>query len=210
MLETWLGDVTTSQFLADYVGKRPLARPCTGASATRLVDWAVVGRILEGPRAPDVVVARDGRRHPGPEPRTLAEARALFAMGCTTVIRHCERHDPALRDAAREIARELPGNVAIQIHATPREHHGFGWHYDFEDVLIVQTAGQKEYFLRANTVNPRPTRSRMPRDMRFEDETSPLMACWLVPGDFLYIPAGFWHVARCHEDALSLSVGVER
>jgi ribosomal protein L16 Arg81 hydroxylase len=79
---------------------------------------------------------------------------------------------------------------------------------DCKDVFIVQTSGSKDYRLRANTVNPRPTIDAMPRDMRFELERTPVIACTLLPGDWLYVPRGFWHVAHARDDSLSLSIGV--
>jgi ribosomal protein L16 Arg81 hydroxylase len=43
---------------------------------------------------------------------------------------------------------------------------------------------------------------------RFAAETSALCTATLVPGDFLYLPARWWHMAVCRENALSISVGV--
>ena len=84
---------------------------------------------------------------------------------------------------------------------------GFGWHYDAEDVFIAQTAGEKDYYFRENTVEadtPFP-----PKDFQaYHAETSALQTAHLVAGDFLYIPARWWHMALCREDALSISVGV--
>jgi ribosomal protein L16 Arg81 hydroxylase len=100
------------------------------------------------------------------------------------------------------------GDVSIQVYATPAGYRSFGWHYDCEDVFIVQTSGMKEYLLRRNTVNPAPTIDAMPRDMRLELETSPAIACTLIAGDWLYIPRGWWHVAAAIENSLSISVGV--
>ena len=48
----------------------------------------------------------------------------------------------------------------------------------------------------------------MPRDMHYERETTPAIACTLIAGDWLYIPRGFWHVALASRDALSISVGL--
>jgi ribosomal protein L16 Arg81 hydroxylase len=48
----------------------------------------------------------------------------------------------------------------------------------------------------------------MPRDMRFQLERTPVIACTLLPGDWLYVPRGYWHVAHAREDSLSLSIGV--
>lgn len=43
---------------------------------------------------------------------------------------------------------------------------------------------------------------------RFADEHSPLCTATRVAGDFLYVPARWWHMAVCREDAVSISVGV--
>ena len=96
----------------------------------------------------------------------------------------------------------------MQLYATPAGHFSFGWHYDPEEVFILQTIGVKEYFLRPNTVHPNPVLETMPRDMQYERETPACFACTLVPGDWLYIPSGYWHKARAAEAALSISLGV--
>src|SRR5690606_35223977 len=91
---------------------------------------------------------------------------------------------------------------------TPGGRHGFGWHYDAEDVFILQTTGRKEYSLRKNTVNPWPLMETLPANMKYERELMPLMQCLLAAGDWLYIPHGYWHMGRADEDAISLAVGV--
>jgi ribosomal protein L16 Arg81 hydroxylase len=97
----------------------------------------------------------------------------------------------------------------VQAYATPGGFRSFGWHYDCEEVFIVQTSGTKQFSLRRNTVNPRPTLDAMPADMHFERETSaPVIETTLIAGDWIYIPRGWWHIGRGVEDALSLSIGV--
>jgi hypothetical protein len=99
-------------------------------------------------------------------------------------------------------------------------------------VFIIQTAGEKEYSLRKNTVNPWPLEETLPDDMRYEREQTPLMRVRLRAGDLLYIPCGWWHKAEArgwrlgagdleskhpspqtlapspHETAISLAIGV--
>ena len=49
----------------------------------------------------------------------------------------------------------------------------------------------------------------MPEDMGYERETSRLrMTCRLEAGDWLYIPSGWWHIARTQAASLHLSIGV--
>jgi hypothetical protein len=132
---------------------------------------------------------RNGRPHPDGEALTAAEARARFEEGYSTVLRHCEEHDEGLCRVATAFERDFGGDVAVHALATPAGFCSFGWRRDCEDAFIVQTSGVKEYRLRPNTVNPAPSIDAMPRNMRFERETTPVFACTLVAGD----------VAACRE-----------
>ncbi len=134
--------------------------------------------------------------------------RGLHAQGYTLVIRHAERHDPRLAELAGGFGRDFAAPVNIHLYATPEDQFGFSWHYDAEDVFIVQTQGSKEYSLRKNTVNPWPLEETLPADMRFEREIMPVMKCRLEAGDWLYIPAGYWHMGQSQQAAVSLAVGV--
>lgn len=208
MITRWLDGMPLAQFMADHFQKSPLAKPGAARDALPLLTWDTVARLVSTPPLPDTMVVRNGKLLTNAEPRSLNEAQALFGAGCSIVMRRLERHDEALKTLADAIGEELEGTVSIQSYATPGTFSSFGWHYDCEDVFIVQTSGTKEYLLRANTVNPAPHIDAMPRDMQYEQETSPAIACTLVPGDWLYVPSGWWHVARAIDDALSISVGV--
>ncbi len=96
----------------------------------------------------------------------------------------------------------------VHLYSTPGESFGFGWHYDVEDVFILQLEGTKQYSLRKNTVNPWPVLENMPQDLRYERELMPMLQCELAAGDWLYIPHGYWHKADARSDSLSLAVGV--
>jgi 50S ribosomal protein L16 3-hydroxylase len=204
--ELWLADIDTPSFHSELFRRAAMARPRAARSVIPFLTWEVIGRLVEQTDA-DMLVVRNGSLRDG-RPAAAAEAEALFRDGHSLVLRRCERHDELLRRLADAFARHLEGEVSIQIYATPAGFRSFGWHYDCEDVFIAQTDGVKEYYLRENTVNPRPVLDAMPRDMHFERETTPTQAATLVPGDWLYIPRGWWHVARAAESALSISVGV--
>ena len=205
-IREWLGDTPLDTFRTAHFQREPFVRPGTAAGAVPLLDWGTMQRLIES--HPDMLLVRDGRLRRAPEPQTFAEARALFRGGHSIVMRACEEHDPGLRRLADDFESVFEGEVTIQVYATPGGHHSFGWHYDCEDVFIAQTAGSKDYRLRRNTVNPEPTIDAMPRDMQYERETTPALACTLIPGDWLYIPRGWWHVALASADALSISVGL--
>lgn len=207
MFERWMQEVTSAPFLETNFGKTPVSMPSVARSAIPFLTWETIQQLIDGDTHSDMLVVRSGRLRNG-KVAGFAEAEALFRDGWSLVLRRCENHDPRLRLLANAFEAALPGDVSIQIYATPSTFQSFSWHYDCEDVFIAQTAGVKEYFLRENTINPRPRLSAMPRDMQAERETMPIIAATLIPGDWLYIPRGWWHVARSVESSLSISVGV--
>ena len=156
----------------------------------------------------DVLVCRRNEQHAGPRPRSADEARRLVDDGYTLLVRHAERHDERLARLAAAFETDLAAPVNVHFYCTPAGQFGFGWHYDAEEVFIVQTAGRKEYSLRKNTVNPWPLAETLPADMRYEREIMPLVRCELAAGDWLYIPSGYWHMGQSRELALSLAIGV--
>ena len=207
MIRDWLAPTPLEAFLATHFEREPFVQPGTAVDAMPLLDWEAVGRLLAA-RA-DVLAIRKGRLVPEAAPPDLAGARALLRDGCALVIRGCDLHDRGLSNLARAFEVEIGGEAAVQAFVSPVGSRSFGWHYDCEDVFIAQTAGVKEYQLRRNTVNPAPTLDAMPRDMRYERETTTaVLACTLVPGDWLYVPRGWWHVGQAVEDSLSISIGL--
>lgn len=208
MIGDWLGDMPRETFQQEHFHKAPLARPRTARQAIPFFRWETLTDILDNADSPEGFVAKQGALTSKALPASSAEFRTLFGSGHSVVVRGAELHDPALRYLADTFAADIGGAVTIHLFATPAGYHGFGWHYDCEDVFLALTDGRKEYFLRENTVNPIPTIDNMPTDMQYEKETSATMATTLLPGDWLYIPSGWWHVGRSLEDSLSLSIGV--
>jgi 50S ribosomal protein L16 3-hydroxylase len=203
VLSTWLAAMSVDEFRARHLQRAPIARPATALDARALLDWDILDRVLRCD--PDVMVVARGNLLPIPAPRSISELRGYLAAGVGLCVRHTERHDRGLARVAEAFA-EL-GTAQVQLFVTPARTYGFGWHYDDEDVFIVQTAGSKDYYFRANTVTAgEPARPEM--FARFSDERSQLCSATLVQGDFLYVPARWWHMAVCREDALSISVGV--
>jgi 50S ribosomal protein L16 3-hydroxylase len=208
MVAGWLDPVDRDDFVANHLGKRPYARPGAATSVVPLLAWETFDRVLASERALDVLTVARGRLVKSPCPTSLAEVRSLMRHGVSVVVRASERHDPGLAGLAETFGRSLPGEVHVQLYATPAGTHSYGWHYDFEDVFIAQTAGIKDYFFRENTV-ARETRLGQPMDFAvFRRETSPLLSARLLPGDWLYLPSRWWHLVTCLADSLSISVGV--
>jgi 50S ribosomal protein L16 3-hydroxylase len=207
MLAEWLAPLDVEGFRRSYLHRSAWALPHSAQSALGVLDWRVLDEVLSSTTPPDTIVCAQGKMLPFPVPRDLTELRAYMRMGIGAAMRHTQRSHPRLAALAAEFEATLPGIVQVQIFVTPAETHGFGWHYDAEDVFIAQVAGIKDYYFRENTVEanaPFPP----PDFTAYHAEKSPLQTATLVPGDFLYIPARWWHMAVCREDSLSISVGV--
>lgn len=194
------------EFVRAHLGHGPFARPSAASEACGWFDWAVLDRVLGARPAPDVLVASGGRLANASAPRNCHEVRQLMSRKLGVVVRKAERQDRVLGELAEQFARDLPGEVHVQLYITPAGTQTFGWHYDLEDVFIVQTAGTKDYFMRANTVTDR--FAAHPDFSAVRRERSALFTSRLLPGDWLYIPARWWHLVRSVEDALSISIGV--
>lgn len=208
-LQQWLGETAVSQFVPDYFHKLPYSGPCADPVDCQLGQWEMIEKVVSSDDA-DFMIVRSGRRLDGNVATDVEGLRELVEQGYTILVRHAEQHDQQLTRLAEDFRDNFNAPVNIHMYATPAGNFGFDWHYDAEDVFILQTAGQKEYSLRKNTVNPWPLVENMPSDLKYERELMPLMRCLLKAGDWLYIPNGYWHKADAVGDdvAISLAVGV--
>jgi 50S ribosomal protein L16 3-hydroxylase len=207
-LAAWLAPDDCASFIANHLGRTPYAAAGQARDALPLFDWQTVDRVLKSDKALDVLTVARGRLVDVRAPRSSGEARRLMHAGVSVVVRASERHDAGLRALADSFERVLPGEVHVQLYLTPAGTNSYGWHYDFEDVFIAQTAGVKDYYFRANTVTRDAHLGESLDFTAVTRETAPLLASRLVAGDWLYLPSRWWHLVKCVEDSLSISVGV--
>jgi 50S ribosomal protein L16 3-hydroxylase len=207
ILQQLLGQIPASKFLEENFYRSPfaLAGGCRG-----VIEWdaaATCERLLPQDGL-DLLVTREGHPWTGPPVNSAAVGQAALADGYTLCLRHADRHDPALAKLAADFQADFLAPIDVHVYCTPAERPGFGWHYDAEDVFILQTEGTKDWWLRKNTVNPWPLVETIPADMRYEREIMPAMHCTLAAGDWLYIPAGYWHRTSAPQVSTSLSIGI--
>jgi ribosomal protein L16 Arg81 hydroxylase len=208
VIEQLLRDLAPGTFLEQSYTRVPFTKAGAAAGFTTFGGWPSVETILATPDV-DGFLAREGVMWEGGRLPPFPEVKSLFGQGHTLVIRNAERHDPELDRIAKGFVADFAAEVNVHVYCTPPARSGFSWHYDPEDVFIVQTHGAKEYQLRKNTVNPWPLLAQMPKDLRYEREVMPLWSCVLRPGDWLYIPTGWWHSARGVEgDSITLAIGL--
>lgn len=207
-LDDLLRNPAATPFLRETYLRTPFAAPGAAMAQAAYCGWDDLPRLVAAPDA-DVVVSDGGRAIDDVVLTAARPGRDWRGRGWSLAIRHAERHDERLAMLAAAFATAFDGPVDVQVHATPAGHHGFGWHVDPEEVFIVQCAGAKDWFLRRNTVHRDPLPDAMPPASAYAAETAPALHCRLEAGDWLYIPGGWWHVARAIDsDALSLAIGV--
>lgn len=208
MLKGWLAPREREAFLASRSAGLPFATPAVRDELATLFDAATLLRVLGAEPAPDALIVRRSELLDRPPPRSEPALRALLEEGAGVVVRRAERHDLGLLRLATQLASELGGVAHVQLFVTPASTHGFGWHYDAEDVFILQTVGAKTYFFRANTQQPDLRVGAQPDFTKVRAETSPTQSCTLIAGGALYLPRGMWHAARAEADSFSISVGL--
>lgn len=208
MFGDWLVPDELQRFLDESFARSPYAAPGAAKPEVPLLTWETLDRVLASEQPVDVMTVSGGRLVSAPVPRGERDVQRLMRLGVSTVVRASELHDPALAELARSFAKVLPGEIHVQLYATPAGTHSYGWHYDFEDVFIAQTLGIKDYYFRANTVARHTQLGDVPDFSLIKAETSQLLTARLLPGDWLYIPRRFWHLVKCVQDSLSISIGV--
>lgn len=207
ILQQLLGSIAAAKFLEENFFRSPfaLAGGCRG-----VIDWNAqftCERLLPQ-QGLDLLVTREGKPWAGPPVNSAESGQAALAEGYTLCIRHADRHDEVLAKLAADFQADFCAPIDVHVYCTPAERPGFGWHYDAEEVFILQIEGTKDWWLRKNTVNPWPLVETIPADMRYEREIMPAMHCTLAAGDWLYIPAGYWHRTSAPQVSTSLSVGI--
>jgi len=208
ILQELLGPVPVHEFLHRTFTRVPFAMPDRAARYTHEFTEADVAAVVEDGRS-ILRIVRDGRLIRENTRMPWEEARAHYRRGQTLLIRYAERSSAKFEALAAAFAQFFHSPVDIQVYLTPDQSQAFGWHYDLEEVFIIQVQGCKEYSIRQNTLNPLPVWDTMPTDMAYERETSRLrLTCRLEAGDWLYIPSGWWHIARTQSASMHLSIGV--
>jgi ribosomal protein L16 Arg81 hydroxylase len=208
VLQELLGSVSVSEFLQRTFSRVPFAMPDRAGRYTTHFTEADFACMVEHTCA-TLRVVRNGCMVQDNANLSWTEAQDFHRRGHTLLVRHAERASPKMQAIAEAFANFFHAPVDIQVYLTPNDNQAFGWHYDLEEVFIIQVQGCKEYTIRQNTLNPLPVWDNMPVDLGFERETSRLrMTCRLEAGDWLYIPSGWWHIARTQAESIHLSIGV--
>lgn len=208
ILQTLLGEVPVSQFLEKHFSRLPFSSPGGATAFTDHLNWTVVESIIKEDKSV-LRVVKDGKMVSDYVKLDIDEAKKRFQAGCTLLLRFAEKSDQRLQELAREFALPFRTDVDIQLYCTPGGHNAFGWHYDVEEVFILQCQGSKHYTIRPNTIHPNPLIKSIPKDQGYENEKSTTaIQVTLEEGDWLYIPSGWWHRAETRRESMHISIGL--
>jgi hypothetical protein len=126
--------------------------------------------------------------------------------GATLVLDAVDELYGPLEELAQELELLFREHIQINAYAGWQTSRGFDLHWDDHDVFILQVTGRKRWSVYGMT-RPSPLARDVEASQRPTHE--PLWEETLVDGDFLYIPRGWWHVARpLAEPTLHLTVGI--
>jgi 50S ribosomal protein L16 3-hydroxylase len=210
LLERLLHPVSLSEFYGQYLFKEPFAQPCSGSKYRGLLSWEMLYGIVE--RHNNCWLPRQGRLpheiQNTPGKLKFSAAVEAYKEGRTILVRHAESANSQIQNIAEDFEKHFGAPIDVQLYYTPEGQQGFDWHYDLEDVFIIQSVGSKEFHLKRNTVSSFPFDVKAMKDHFFREPPSKEIHCSLEAGDFLYIPAGWWHRARATTDSAHLSIGV--
>ena len=208
ILEKLLGEDPKKSFLDKHFTRLPFSRPQGAIDLTDHLNWKTVENIIKEGKSV-LRIVQDGRVIKDYVNLSYEEALAHHKKGHTLLLRFAEKSSPELKALADDFQKSFHSTVDIQLYCTPEGHNAFGWHYDVEEVFIIQTKGSKAYTIRPNTIHPNPLVRSIPQDLGYEKEKTPIeIKVTLKEGDFLYIPSGWWHVARTQKESMHISVGI--
>jgi ribosomal protein L16 Arg81 hydroxylase len=175
-----------------------------------LLDWDTLRGLIErGVIPPDrFKLTRNG--NPVPSRFYLRNGKidvtnftALIAQGVSVVTNPIQWYVPALQTLCNDIAARIGEVTEVDAIVTSGSGGALRLHYDAFDLVVLQMQGSKRWRIYGPPVID-PVKG-MPEQK--PPENAPLFDETLRPGDFLFLPAGFWHHCDNGPD-LSLHVAI--
>jgi ribosomal protein L16 Arg81 hydroxylase len=173
-----------------------LIRGAGRARYETLLDWQVLNHLLgssifpaarlrvvrESIPIPAGFYIREGAIDP------LALSR-LMDQGVSLIFNGLEDYLPALRTLCRHISMTTAEQITAGAIVTSGSGGAIERHYDSEDLVILQIAGTKRWHIYGSPVsNPVKGMPAVPFP-----GGAPIFDDVLHAGDFLFLPAGYWH-----------------
>jgi len=173
----------------------------------RLVDPALVdncpprhfGIYRHAQRVPQIFFWERGAYKPEAIDQIMAGSASILVTGIDKLV-------APVGDLCRAVAAELDENVGATVIATTDGGKGaFDLHCDAYDLVVLQVEGTKHWKVYDDPM-PDPVLG-IPR--RLDRDTPPmLIETDLGPGDWMFVPAGYWHHCDMHAER-SLHIAIK-
>jgi 50S ribosomal protein L16 3-hydroxylase len=208
ILTKLLGERPEETFLPKHFTRLPFSKTHGAQEFRGLISWEEIQKMIDGKKSV-LRIVRDGMVVKDYAELNFPEAKKFYDQGSTLLVRFAERSSQKLKEVAQDFERSFHTPVDIQLYCTPDQRNAFGWHYDVEEVFIIQVKGSKAYSIRPNTIHPNPLVESIPKDLGYEKEKTPIeIKVTLEEGDWLYIPSGWWHRALTQRESMHISIGL--
>ncbi len=128
----------------------------------------------------------------------------LLEEGYLLALNHVHAFAPELRDLVASLEATRPGQANANLYLAKRPGQGLSAHYDTDDLFVMQVRGRKSWKL---TLQPQEEVATLLHPGN--EEMIP--SSWshefvLNPGDFLYVPQGWWHTCETMNDGGSFHI----
>lgn len=222
-LERLLAPFPQEEFIASTWGKTYQHVQGTPGKFSHLLAWDQLNKILQQHRLdfPRLRLTQNGQSLPANSylryatggrrkitiPRLQQDKLTQqLSEGATLVLDAVDELSEPLRELAEGLELFFHEHIQINAYAGWRTSQGFDLHWDDHDVFILQLTGRKQWKVYGMT-RAYPLVQDIEQAQKPTHE--PLWEQTLQAGDLLYIPRGWWHVARpLDEPTLHLTVGV--
>ncbi|MEI7606647.1 MAG: cupin domain-containing protein, partial [Rhodospirillaceae bacterium] len=138
-----------------------------------------------------------------------AAIHALAAQGVSLVINRIGQLVPEIQTINRMLERHLGHTVNTNAYVSFREDSAFKAHWDDHNVLVLQLAGHKRWWLYGHPY-AYPVKAPAFIGPHFPNPGSPEVELVMSPGDILFVPRGDVHKAVVEgENSLHLTIGLK-
>ena len=205
-LDYILSPFSSEEFINSYWGRKALYIPGNSDKFENLFNWETVNDLLFSNR--NYLGCRLLYEKKGLPSSSFDNLDEWLEKGATLVINHVNKIDPLVDKFQAVLSYELNAHININAYMSYPAKQGFDNHFDFHDVFIVQTEGEKDWFIFEPT-RTYPIHKQPNQDKGDPPDSKPYLKCKLSPGDVIYIPRGHWHYAVANTPSIHLTVGPE-
>ncbi|HEY6169179.1 MAG TPA: cupin domain-containing protein [Verrucomicrobiae bacterium] len=202
-----LGDLTPDQFRQIYYGRSPLLLRGHVAWAREIFTWSDLNHLLNTSVIPHSTMRLSRKGAPSVEVSDALSVIEACRQGSSLVINTIHLFSQSIGRFSRALERDLGEPINVNMYLSSADNPAFACHYDCHDIMLLQLEGHKRWKVFEPTIQS-PLFDMKHHGVQAPSE--PILDVTLAPGDFLYVPRGFWHeVVAVGGLSLHLTVGID-